>query len=73
MVHGLETLKRLNDAATKANNNGSCPPVSLDRRTVNRPWTREEYRGPTPQETYAESAALPFRKTGRSQAETIRK
>lgn len=79
MVHGLTTLRRLNDEAVeKARRNGHNShglsngvkiPKALElnaaavRDFINRPWTAKEYGGPTPQETYARGEKKPVPET----------
>lgn len=71
MVHGLETLRRINAVTAKKADDRPKPFVpdkialvpELARKYVNRPWTKEELCGkPSVYETYAKSAAEPFRK-----------
>jgi len=87
MVHGLATLRKLNDdAVAKANHNGHGTgfrngfriPKEIEtnaaaiRRFINRPWTAAELHGKKSVfETYAESNAATF-KGAAVQAEALR-
>lgn len=59
MVHDLRTLKVLNDQEVRRTAGkpqaAIRPPEAINRAIQNRPWTRSEYGGPTPQETFAKS------------------
>jgi len=70
MVHGLETLRRLNAVKQVKADERPKPFVpekialnpDLARKYVNRPWTREELGGKeSVYETYARSEREPFR------------
>jgi len=71
MVHGLETIKRLNARTGEkpdGHNKAYVPPEiaskpSLARAFTNRPWTKKELGGAEDvYATYAKSAAAPFRR-----------
>lgn len=71
MVHGLETLRRINAVKAKKADERPKPFVpdkialvpELARKYVNRPWTKEELGGKESVfETYARSEREPFRK-----------
>lgn len=72
MVYGLQTLKKLNDAAAeKARHNGHCTGISNGvkipkaiqlnaaaiREFINRPWTAAELKASGSKDVYAEYAA----------------